>query len=231
MTSESNAARIGRIVSRVAKLVPAASTLGGVGAIVALAPNANATIVQSPIPQNLPIPVDNVGIYINVLTGVFDPNPALVLGWDINPWSAGSLLIWSDGAGGIMTAPGGSTTLTGNLPLGTLVDGTGIFGQSNLTQFTSGAIGEFQFNATNYIGFKFFNEVDSSTHFGWASIILGPTATDPSRNIFQIWYEDQANTGILVGDTGPAPEPSTAALLALGVAGLLAMRRRRRASR
>jgi hypothetical protein len=227
LNAKNNVARVGRIASRVAKLVPAVSTLGGVGAIVALAPDANAAVIMSVAPANLNIPSTTAGIYINVITGLAATTPSGAPGWDINPWGSGSFFMWSAASGGIMTAPGGSTTLTGNLPIGTSVDGTGNFGTSNSSQFAG--VGQFQLNATNYVGFRFLDEVDGLTHFGWASIILSGAANSQPRSVGQIWYEDQANTGILVGDTG-TPEPSSAALLALGAAGLLAVRRRRQRS-
>lgn len=229
MTTKNNVARVGRIVSRVAKLVPAVSTLGGVGAVVAVAPDANAGVVQSSV-VNLNIPSTTSGVYINVVNGVSATTPAGAPGWDINPWGSGSFFMWSAASGGVMIAPGGSSGLTGNLPIGTLVNGTGNFGTSDSSQFAPGP-GQFQLNATNYVGFRFLDEVDSLTHFGWATVILGTAANSQPRTIGQIWYEDQANTGILVGNTTSAtPEPSSAALLAMGVVGLLAVRRRRQKS-
>jgi len=88
-------------------------------------------------------------------------------------------------------------------------------------------------NATNYIGFRFLNESDGLLHYGWASVIVGAAFNTAGRNVGEIWYESDANTGILVGDTGAAaatPEPSSVALLAMGAAGLLAARRRRKQS-
>ncbi|MBL8232571.1 MAG: PEP-CTERM sorting domain-containing protein [Bryobacterales bacterium] len=56
---------------------------------------------------------------------------------------------------------------------------------------------------------------------------VGSAAT--IRTLVGVWYEDQAEVGITVGATSSdIPEPSTAALLALGAAGLAALRARRR---
>lgn len=225
MQSNNRMKRVGRLAGSVAGFLPAAqfAALGGAAAV--LAPEASATPVASSA-ANVVIPITTAGVYINVVTGVVATSPAAVPGWDLNPWGSGSLFVWSATSGGVMSAPGGSTTLVGNLPGGTLVDGTGVFGTSNSSATTG--IGAFQTNATNFVGFRFLNESDGLTHFGWASLLVGATLNTAGRSVGEIWYESQANTGILVGDTGAAatPEPSSAALLAVGAAGLLAIRRR-----
>lgn len=230
MKSNNTMKRLGRLVGGVAGFLPAAqfAALGGATAI--LAPVASATPVASPA-ANVNIPITTSGVYINVVTGGTSSAPVGSPGWDLNAWGSGSLSIWANNSAspndGVMTALGGSPILVGNLPAGTLVDGTGVFVRS--VGIATTGTGQFQLNATNYIGFRFLNESDGLLHFGWASVIVGPTFNTAGRNIGEIWYESDANTGILVGDTGAAatPEPSSVALLAMGAAGLLAARRRR----
>ena len=233
MKSNNTLKRVGRLAGSVAGFLPAAqfAALGGATAI--LAPEASATPVASPA-TSVNIPITTSGVYINVVTGVTSTTPSGSPGWDLNPWGSSTLNTWANNPAspndGVMTAPGGSATLVGNLSAGTLVDGTGSFVRTGAIATTG--TGQFQTNATNYIGFRFLNESDGLIHFGWASVIVGAAFNTAGRNVGEIWYESAANTGILVGDTGAAatPEPSSVALLAMGAAGLLAARRRRQQS-
>ena len=74
----------------------------------------------------------------------------------------------------------------------------------------------------NFLGFRF--ETAGQLHYGWAEININGGDVEISR-----WaYEDEAGRGIHVGSTASEiPEPSSLALLGLGAAGLLALRRRR----
>ena len=84
--ADKKAARVRRLVGRVAGLLPAASyaTLGGVGATVALAPEASAGPIQSTA-TNVTIPLTTAGVYINVVTGVSNFSPSSVPGSDLTP--------------------------------------------------------------------------------------------------------------------------------------------------
>jgi hypothetical protein len=220
-------------LKRVAKVMPAASTLAGFGAVVAMAPDAEAAIIQSSI-ANLAIPVTTAGVYFNVVSGVSATTPGGAPGWDLNLWGSSNLQFWGNNAAepndGVMAFPGGTSSLVGNLAPGTLVDGSRTFNRTGSQE--SGASGQFQLNAINYIGFRFLDSVAGTTHFGWASILIGTSFTNATRQVVSVYYEGTADTAIAVGDTGSngVPEPSTALLLATGAAGVMALRRRRKTS-
>lgn len=222
-----NTAKVRLLAGRLAGLLPAAhyAAFGGAAALVTLTTESHAAPIQSPV-ANLAIPVTVAGVYLNIVTGA--TGAASTPGWDVNAWGTSSLRFWASNAAeasnGIVES-GGNTP---NLAPGTVVDGSSTFGRQSGEIVTAGA-GHWNLNATNYIGFRFIDSSNNSVHYGWASVFVGATATDSARKFVEIWYESEANTAITVGDTGDpqVPEPTTAALLAAGAAGLLALRRRR----
>ena len=85
-------------------------------------------------------------------------------------------------------------------------------------------------NEKAFFGFSFALEEESgsglaagSTVYGWAEV--GPLA--PAEGKLLGWAYEDSGEPIRVGQTSSIPEPNTLALLALGAAGVAAMRRRR----
>ena len=202
-----------RLLGRTATAVAAATGVGLVGQ----AQEAHAQIVYSG-PVNIAIPPTTAGVYLNLVTGVNDPNPSLVPGWDINPYGSASLIWFNPGA------PAGGVYLNGgvtNAALGTVVDSTGTYAGGTATN-------GFNFNSdNNYVGIRLQNEAaGNATDYGWFQVHLGASFTDPARAIIGYAYEASGN-GINVGATG-VPEPTSLALLSVGAGGLAAFRRYRR---
>ena len=101
---------------------------------------------------------------------------------------------------------------------------------------TTGFLGNWQNGnlgaGRGFLGLKFL--IAGQTHFGWADITVG---NGYAVTLHGFAYEACADQSILSGattggatcDTGQTPEPHSAALLALGAAGILAYRRRKAA--
>jgi len=194
----------------------AALAVAGVGVA---AQSASAAIVYVPS-ANINIPSTTAGIYLNVVTGVFNTSPASVPGWDVNPWASTGLGLFNPTApaGGVYvaTTPGGSTAV--NLAPNTLIGPGSTFG-SNLSSNNA----QWNLNSSNnLVGFRFQNEANGNQiHYGWMRISLAGTAGGQPRAIVEYAYESTAGVGIGAG----VPTPGAASLL--GLAGLAAMRRRR----
>lgn len=97
--------------------------------------------------------------------------------------------------------------------------------------FSSGRFG----GATNFLGLKF--DINGQPHFGWAQLGVTQSGGTITAKLLGDAYETCANTAVIAGATasspcsGPpppkVPEPGTLGLLALGAAGLLALRLRK----
>ncbi len=92
---------------------------------------------------------------------------------------------------------------------------------------TAAVVGDWSGSAITdaYVGIEI-NPGDG-THFGWLHFIDNPTTSPMSLTLVDWGYQGSPSVGILAG---AVPEPSVGALGALGLAGLVALRRRRHAA-
>ena len=141
------------IASRRSSRLAAYTTLAGATlAVSAAAPVARAAIVWSgPIFINIPSDID--GIYLNVVTGIIGTSGASVSGWDVNPYGASSLTMFSTTG----TAYSGSGASYFNLDIGTFVGPATQFTNQNINNVSPTT--PLHLNSSlNYIGFHFNNE-------------------------------------------------------------------------
>jgi hypothetical protein len=74
-----------------------------------------------------------------------------------------------------------------------------------------------------YMGVEFY--IDGNVHYGWINLMVADAG--PYGEIYGWAYESESGVPIIAGDMGTIPEPSTLALLGLGLFGICARRLRR----
>ena len=123
--------------------------------------------------------------------------------------------------GNNLIAPNGATAA--KLNAGATID-AGLFSGA------TGTLSEFSLKSgTYYVGLDV-NVSPGVDYYGWASVINTNSGTNsPPTDVTGYAFQSQANTAINAGDM-PIPEPVSLSLLASGVAGVAAIRRRRQPS-
>ena len=190
-------------------------------AVLLAAPANGATIVYSGI-QDLPIPLNSEGTYLQIESGataaVFPPDWATAP-W-INPFFGGVYIGNSPLLRPVITG----TDQILQLEPGTVINGGSNFvaGESGSTTHLGGGPGQFTLNVPGYLGFTFRPTVGGPDYYGWLQIEIHNTG--PGK-IISWAYDNTPGAPIEAGAT-IAPEPGVLALIGLAGAGL-ALRRRR----
>lgn len=196
--------------------------LASVVVLLSVAPVANAAVVSvsfAGAPVTVPNNID--GVYFNFVTGTRSTTETA--GFDFNPYNNTTGLTFYGNAspsGILATGTPGTTAQARALTFGALISAAGQYNQYQ----TRGD--SFDVTGQEYVGLRFFNESTGILNYGWA--LMSTTAGNgfPAA-VLGYGYE---NTGfsITAGQTAAAavPEPTTVALLGLGLLGVVASRRK-----
>lgn len=194
----------------------------------ATAPTVRAAVVYSGV-QNIAIPQDFSGVYLNVVSG--STAFSLPGTWNTAPW-----LNPFFGGVGIANSPLLMPVITGsdqivNLPVLTTIGSGSNFalGESGSATHTGFAANQFQVGTPGFIGYRWQIPGGGTDYYGWLRINVN---TGGAGTIIDWAYDNAAGTSIDagIGPAIPVPEPAQASqlmLLACSSAGLLARRRRR----
>lgn len=203
-----------RISNRLEKHAVAASMIA-LGAAAA----ANAAIVRWN--ANLVIPANFDGLYINIATQSTATSSTAIGGWDINPYGATTINFFASA-----TAPNPTTTFVrtqasggpSSLAGGTVISAASTFANSTAAVISATGVGSngWAINATNYFGFRFYNETTGAINYGYGAMQVGATAA--TRTLLFVEYGDAGESVTVV----PAP----GAIALLGLAGFAGRRRR-----
>ncbi len=178
---------------------------------------ASADIVHRVV--DLPIPVTQAGLWINLETQAVSTTSTPPAGWDVNFYTSGGytegpaagmanivLYTGSSNGSGFMRYPGTLFGTPAELPGGTTVAAYGVYG-AGWAHFGPQE-GAWKLDADNFIGLKF-RAADGQLRYGWARIAVGPNSGQ--RVLAEYAYESTPNTCIAVGAIKGAPPADCAA--------------------
>ncbi|MFO1440415.1 MAG: PEP-CTERM sorting domain-containing protein [Verrucomicrobiaceae bacterium] len=192
---------------------------------VALRHSANAAVIYSGL-QNIAIPTDYNGIYINIDNGA--TSGSTILGWDINPFFGGAGLGNSSAFQPARLASGNLDPILrlnmGDVVGAALTYSTGLGGSGDPVSYLGAAANQFQVGSEGYLGFRFTTDTSSGPYYGWMRVVF---TNNTSGGVIKDWAYEDSGTQITISGV---PEPSRAVFVLLGLFGLL-MRRRRAMSR
>ncbi|MEO8460205.1 MAG: hypothetical protein ABI451_06735 [Dokdonella sp.] len=172
----------------------ALQALVAVAAITATSTSAFAAVVCNN-PVSIPVPQTVAGIYLNLVTGIFNSSPASAPGWDFNPWGTGSIFFYENNA----ASPMDGGVVTSGTTYAALASGSPIGAGSTYTR-TGTATTNWGAGVDAYLGIRFLNEGTAAINYGWIHIMTtGPTTGLPAT-ILGYCY-DNTGADIMAGTT------------------------------
>lgn len=185
--------------------------------------SAHSAVVYSGI-QNLSVPQDLGGLYLNVFTGAtatLQPGDWNTAPW-INPFFGGVSIGNSD-----LLRP--NTDGAGRdlkVAIGSIVNNTLDFapGEAGSTTHVGAGADQFQLGAQGLLAFEMQETVGGPNRYGWMRIVINNTGVGTIVD----WAYDTTASSIIAGWTGTVliPEPSRMLLLLGGMQALVLRRRR-----
>ena len=191
-------------------------------------PASRAAIVYSGV-QNIPIPFDFDGVYLNIVSGATafsQPGTWNTEQW-LNPFFGGVGIANSALVLPVITGADQIVKLFAGTPIGS--GSNFALGESGSSTHTGPAANQFQIGAAGFMGYKWQPPGGGFDYYGWLRLEVNNLGVGKITD----WaYENTAGANILAGAgaVAPIPEPSQACqfmLMALPGACLLVRRRRR----
>jgi hypothetical protein len=170
--------------------------------------------------QDIPIPLDFGGVYLNILSGATDtaqPGTWTSAPW-INPFFGGVDI----GNSALMRPIITGASQIEKIAAGASIDSAGNFaaGASGSSTHVGLASDQFQLGVPGYLGFAFQPTTGGPTHYGWMQVTISNTGAGAIHD----WaFDDLAGSAI---EAGAVPEPGRSFLLLAGLC-LAGLRRRR----
>ncbi len=167
--------------------------------------------------QNIAIPTDFNGVYVNLQTGVvaaptFGGSP----NWDINPFFGGAGVANSPRFQPVRTGTGNQDPIV-NVGFGGTVNG-GLFYSTGYGGSQNGHLGsnanQFQPGQQGYVGYQY--SPSGTAYSGWMRVIF--TAAQPGGTLLDWAYDDTAGNSIAAGNIQQAAPASGVSLVTLTAA-------------
>ena len=171
--------------------------------------------------QDVAIPLDFDGVYLNVVSGsTITSEPA---SWNsspwINPFFGGVYIGTSNLLNPVITGADQIEKLT----FGSMIDGSSSFatGESGSSTHIGSAADQFQLNVPGYLGFRFQTTLGGSTNYGWMQV----TINNAGEGSIHDWAYDNSGHSILAGALA-VPEPGRMSCVFVALI-VMSLRRRR----
>lgn len=188
---------------------------------------AHAAIVYSG-PQNIPIPTDIEGVYLNLDNASY--SFVATSDWDVNPFYGGSAFGYEGSFRPLLLGEGLVDDPILRFLAGEVIDATpgpgsqfaGGFGGSGWpTPHMGAGANQFANGSPGFIGFQFTTDSHAGPFYGWMQVVL----TDASQpGLIIDWAYEDSGAAITVG---VVPETSPSILLGLALPAFVLSRRRR----
>ena len=155
------------------------------------APPARAAVVYHGL-QNIVIPTDFAGVYLNIDTGV--TNSVEFPGWDINPFFGGFAVGNSPAFQPARTGTANSDPIIA-LGAGATVNGSLLFstGQGGSETHLGASANRFGIGQEAYLGFRFTTDGNAGPYYGWVRVVF--TANTPG-GVLKDWAYETGGTAI-----------------------------------
>ena len=190
-----------------------------------LALPAQSAVIYSGL-QNIAIPTDYNGLYINLDNAATNASP--MTGWDINPFFGGAGFANSAAFQPARLASGNLDPAIrlnlGDVVGSSLIYSSGFGGSGDPTPHLGVAGNQFAVGSEGYVGFRFNTDAAAGPFYGWIRVQF---TNNIAGGVIKDWAYDDTGSALTIE---AVPEPSRALFCMLGLISLHLRRRRSHAT-